>query len=435
MTTDGGVNIRVTSIKDIMDQVGGKSIGSFKKGEGRLILMFTVYGDNDYVVAYIPDTKKYVITKESPKWNLLARGINYVFGDHGPQHIGEYRTFGDAFKFMNTALKVTVTYYSQGDRDSAWWAEKIRKEGNNVSPKMKAKWEERYQHELQAEKEAAEEAAKAKAKAAGGDTWKRYQAQEEAARKKAYEESQRKMYEKQVHQYKSEINEYARKNRRANFDFIKDSFANTKKTNAKNYGDIKVGAALAAASAGLAAYQGHKSMKRWEKKKAEKGFAKHDRDWYGGKETDNQRDVRKAGTAWVAGLGTSGGALVGGMKAGDDIRNYNNSMRQLKLYEGLSKDTINTIVDQEIYDPHQKEELRKHINQVYDNHGKVIDRYSKIAKKKIMKGAAKKAIGATAIGAGIGGLAAYGHNQSTKARNEEFNYRRRAAGNKKKDKK
>ena len=91
-----------------------------RTGEKRFVLLSTNYGDNDFVISYHPDKKEYIITQESARYMLLHRAINNIFGQKGPQFVGKFKTFKEAFAYIDKNIKVSLVFYSQ-KHDENWY--------------------------------------------------------------------------------------------------------------------------------------------------------------------------------------------------------------------------------------------------------------------------------------------------------------------------
>ena len=111
----------IYSFTGMLDQANGKyPIAAQRTKEKRYVLLSTNYGDSDFVISYHPDKKEYVITQESARYMLLHRAINNLFGQKGPQLVRKFKTFKEAFAYIDKKVKVSVTYYSQ-KHDENWY--------------------------------------------------------------------------------------------------------------------------------------------------------------------------------------------------------------------------------------------------------------------------------------------------------------------------
>ena len=66
-------------VKNIYDP-NHTQFGTLKYEKPRVVIGRICTDDKDIIVSYLPDTKKYIITKEHSKYNVISRGVNKLFG-------------------------------------------------------------------------------------------------------------------------------------------------------------------------------------------------------------------------------------------------------------------------------------------------------------------------------------------------------------------
>ena len=125
MWTQKGTGLIIYSYSGMMNQANGKyPIAVQRTGEERFVLLQTNCGDNDFIISYHPKTKEYIITRESARYMILNRAINNIFGQKGPQLVGKFKSFGQAFNYINKNIYTTTVYYSEKDfakHDENWY--------------------------------------------------------------------------------------------------------------------------------------------------------------------------------------------------------------------------------------------------------------------------------------------------------------------------
>lgn len=105
------------SFESMLKQANGKyPMAVQRTGDKRYVLLGTNYGDNDFIISYHPSNKEYIITQESARYMLLNRAVNNLFGQKGPQFVGKFKTFKEAFAYIDKNIK-TVCYSQKHDEN------------------------------------------------------------------------------------------------------------------------------------------------------------------------------------------------------------------------------------------------------------------------------------------------------------------------------
>ena len=171
-----------------------------------------------------------------------------------------------------------------------------------------------------------------------------------------------------------------------------------------------------AAAAGLGAIRSRRARKEWEKK--QKTYAqKKDDKYYQGEETDYQKKMRKGGSRFIVGTGLVSGAGMGSILSKSEVLDAQSRVNRENLAESLERlDLLKRAPNIEILELTNRDDRRA--REAAANYER---RIGKLAKKKLVSGGLKGA----AIGGTIGGLAAYGNNNSVKTMHEKLNANRR----------
>ena len=78
----GTKNLCLISYENVIKQLEGNNLMSFRRVPGRVILAWLNCGGNSSdmdIISYIPSVKKLHITREAYRFDLIGRGINRIF--------------------------------------------------------------------------------------------------------------------------------------------------------------------------------------------------------------------------------------------------------------------------------------------------------------------------------------------------------------------
>ena len=93
-------------IKNIYDP-NHTQFGTLKYEKPRVVIGRVVTNDRDIIVSYLPETKKYIITKEYCKYDIFGRGINKLFGGSRFEQVLETADFKS---ILNYIKGITIIY-------------------------------------------------------------------------------------------------------------------------------------------------------------------------------------------------------------------------------------------------------------------------------------------------------------------------------------
>lgn len=113
MITNNGLQYKLYSYNSILEQFDKGSVPfgvQSSKSYRRIVLMAAYADDGGFVISYNLDDKYFVVTKESAKFSYITRGVNWLFGEKGPQE--KFKT-DDIYKAIEYAFNSfgAIRYY------------------------------------------------------------------------------------------------------------------------------------------------------------------------------------------------------------------------------------------------------------------------------------------------------------------------------------